>query len=202
MFSHSHMVGAGGVDYGWVGIMPISVKKSKNLVSQLLQMSLTKYGWRSKFSHQMQQAHPGYYQVYLHSHRVNVQLTATEHVGIHKYNWDYPDQDQKIIILAASYSLSPDKCIDASVTISSNQTISGFIYASGAISKRFGGVKTYFYANITTPFISFGTYDETGIHPLGITASGCKSGAYVIFASEKQPIEMKVGISYVGLVQA
>jgi hypothetical protein len=33
MFSHSHMVGAGGVDYGWVGIMPISVKKSKNLVS-------------------------------------------------------------------------------------------------------------------------------------------------------------------------
>jgi hypothetical protein len=25
MFSHSHMVGAGVADYGWVGVMPISV---------------------------------------------------------------------------------------------------------------------------------------------------------------------------------
>ena len=41
MFSHSHMVGAGIADYGWVGVMPISVDKNTNLASQLQVMLST-----------------------------------------------------------------------------------------------------------------------------------------------------------------
>jgi hypothetical protein len=50
--------------------------------------------------------------------------------------------------------------------------------------------------------VSFGTFDDSGVHPLGVTANGCKAGAYVVFASEKGPVEFKVGISYISLVQA
>ena len=30
-FSHLHMVGSGAVDYGWIGLFPVAVKKNQNL---------------------------------------------------------------------------------------------------------------------------------------------------------------------------
>jgi putative alpha-1,2-mannosidase len=102
-------------------------------------MLSTKHGWRSKFSHQMEQAHPGYYHVYLHTHRVNVELSASEHVGAHKYQWDYPDRDLRVVIFHASYTLNPGACDEASVTVS-GQSVTGFVHANGGLSSRFGGV--------------------------------------------------------------
>jgi len=31
MFSHLHLVGAGVVDYGWLGVIPISINSSKDV---------------------------------------------------------------------------------------------------------------------------------------------------------------------------
>lgn len=50
-FSHLHMVGPGVVDYGWLGIMPVSVGANKNLANTLGRWTKSKYGYRSTYSH-------------------------------------------------------------------------------------------------------------------------------------------------------
>jgi len=54
------------------------------------------YGFRSTFSHLNESASPGYYRVYLRDSRVMVELTATEHVGYHRYTFD--PQSPKVIL--------------------------------------------------------------------------------------------------------
>lgn len=51
-FSHTHMMGAGVVDYGNVGVMPTSELNSK---------MVTNNGYRSKFNHKNETASPGRY---------------------------------------------------------------------------------------------------------------------------------------------
>jgi hypothetical protein len=49
-FSHTHMMGAGVVDYGNIGVM-VTTKLNSSVV--------TKNGYRSRFSHQRETASPG-----------------------------------------------------------------------------------------------------------------------------------------------
>ena len=44
-------------------------------------------GYRSRFSHSTEEAHPGYYKVKLDDYNINVELTATTRVGFHKYTF-------------------------------------------------------------------------------------------------------------------
>jgi hypothetical protein len=50
------MVGSGVVDYGWLGIMPISISKDKSVSTTLNKWIKKLYGFRSKFSHEREHA--------------------------------------------------------------------------------------------------------------------------------------------------
>ena len=50
-FSHLHMVGAGVVDLGWIGMFPVTIETKKGISKSLNKMINKKYGYRSKFSH-------------------------------------------------------------------------------------------------------------------------------------------------------
>lgn len=65
MFSHLHMVGSGAVDYGWLGILPISIPKNENLTKIIGEKSSKRNGFRSAFSHNFEVSEPGYYKVLL-----------------------------------------------------------------------------------------------------------------------------------------
>lgn len=60
-FSHLHMVGPGVVDYGWLGIMPISIGHRYDVIKTVSKYAKKKYGFRSRFSHDKEKAAPGYY---------------------------------------------------------------------------------------------------------------------------------------------
>lgn len=51
-FSHTHMMGAGVVDYGHIGVMA-----TREMTTKII----TNDGYRSKFSHQNETAYPGSY---------------------------------------------------------------------------------------------------------------------------------------------
>ena len=82
-FSHTHLQGTGVSDYGDILMMPCTqFKPGANKWSDR---------YSSRFSHENEIAHAGFYSVYLDDHQIQVDLTATERVGIHRYQLDEPD---------------------------------------------------------------------------------------------------------------
>src|SRR5260370_35113925 len=56
--------------------------------------------YRSKFSHEDEEAVPGYYRVYLQDSHVKAELTATERVGIHRYTFPQTENARCLLDLA------------------------------------------------------------------------------------------------------
>ncbi|MDE7442828.1 MAG: glycoside hydrolase family 92 protein, partial [Muribaculaceae bacterium] len=72
-FSHTHLSGTGIGDLGDVTMLPVTDPAQTS----------------SRFSHDREQVRPGYYSVVLDDSGVNVELTATERSGMHRYS--YPE---------------------------------------------------------------------------------------------------------------
>ena len=82
-FSHTHLQGTGVSDYGDILFAPCTQFNSKaNNWSER---------YASRFDHDHEEAHAGYYQVYLKDQNIQVELTATERLGIHRYSLDKAD---------------------------------------------------------------------------------------------------------------
>lgn len=75
-FSHTHLSGTGVADLCDVLLMPLSGG-----------LTTTPAEYRSRFSHELEAAHAGYYRVHLDDPDVDVELTATARVGVHRYRF-------------------------------------------------------------------------------------------------------------------
>ena len=80
-FSHNHLTGTGIGDLGNVLLMP-TVGELK-----LVAGKEPGQGYRARFSHEQEEARPGYYRVFLPDYKINVELTATARVGVHRYTF-------------------------------------------------------------------------------------------------------------------
>lgn len=82
-FSHTHLQGTGVSDYGDILFAPCTQFNA----------GATRWSDRyaSRFSHENEQAHAGYYQVHLDDQRITAELTSTPRVGVHRYRLDKPD---------------------------------------------------------------------------------------------------------------
>lgn len=77
-FSHTHLSGTGVSDLCDVLVMPFAAKPGSDV------QNIT---WSSKFSHEREQAHAGYYRVELPDARVSAELTASPRCGVHRYTF-------------------------------------------------------------------------------------------------------------------
>jgi len=98
-FSHTHLSGTGCGDLldflivprtGEVRLVPGDRKQPET-------------GYRSRFSHANEHAHPGYYSVLLDDTGVRVELTATEHAGFHRYTFPAGDSTHILLDLSHAY---------------------------------------------------------------------------------------------------
>ena len=82
-FPQLHLGGTGIGDLGDILIMPYmgEIKLNKGVETQRYS------GYSSKFSHDNEKVRPGYYAVKLDDYGVEVELTASERVGFHKYKF-------------------------------------------------------------------------------------------------------------------
>ncbi|CAF2134616.1 unnamed protein product [Rotaria magnacalcarata] len=198
IFSHTHVFGAGIVDYGNVGILPVQVNNDNDLQN----MISNKHGYRSTFEHKSEVVEPGYYQVYLNTHKTKVELTATEQVGVHRYSFDDFNEKHRVVLIDSSYALPPYACQQSHVNINStNNEITGSIFFKGFLSRSFGGVTTYFVITFTN-WTDFGVWTEGRLLQGETTAGGCSSGAYVKLPTNQQQVTIYVGISFVSIEQA
>lgn len=198
LFSHTHMFGAGVQDYGEVGIVPVQVDNLR----QLQAMISKRNGYRSAFRHEREIIEPGFYQVFLETHQIQVELTATEQVGIHRYSYEKSQKKQRLILVDNSYTLQANVCSHSQVKIDAvNHEITGSILFEGSLSGRFGGVTTSFVIKLEN-WLNFGTWKSGQIFEGQAETDGCSSGAYIIVPNDQEQVTMYVGISFVSIEQA
>jgi len=146
-FSHNHLTGTGIGDLGNVLLMP-TVGELK-----LVAGKEAGQGYRARFSHEEEEARPGYYRVFLPDSKINVELTATARVGVHRYT--FPEATNSHVILDLWHGIgraNRSRPTDSALTIEDERTVSGFRRSRG-----WGGDKVYFFVlEFSRPFDAAG----------------------------------------------
>ena len=153
-FSHTNLSGTGHSDLGDFLVMPTTGK----LVLQPLQTKDGQKGFYSTFSHDNEQASPGYYKVNLDSYNIKAELTSTERVGFHKYT--FPKSTYAHIILDLVYNIyhHDNKNVWTSIRVENDSLVTGYRQTKGWARDK----KVFFAMQFSKPFKSYGhkKYDK------------------------------------------
>ncbi len=140
-FSHTHLSGTGAIDYGDIRLMPTTGEI--NLIPG--NEEDTQSGYRSSFKHETEKAKPGYYSVKLEDYGILAELTATERVGIHRYQLSKGNTLN--LILDLGEDLGRDKILDANLEWVNDTTVQGYRITEGWANEQ----HVYFYAIFSKP---------------------------------------------------
>jgi len=179
-FTHTHLSGTGCSDYGDILLMPMSGTPSPdNKV----------YG--SSFSHSNEKASPGYYAVKLDDDDINVELTTTERVGLHKYS--FTKAGNANIILDLKHR---DEVIESSLQIINDHTITGMRRSKAWAEDQY----IYFAIEFSKPFTNSGIWHDDKALMDGRSEEGKNLKAWFQFINMDKPTIMaKVAISGVSI---
>ncbi|NJD22173.1 MAG: glycoside hydrolase family 92 protein [Melioribacter sp.] len=146
-FSHTHMNGTGHSDLGDFLIMPTTGKLRLNPGTKENPGS----GYRSRFSHTNEKANPGYYAVHLDDYNIDVELTASDHVGFHKYKFPKTNDAHIILDMTSGIYNYDGKVVWSSVRVENNRLVTGFRQTNGWARTRY----VYFAMEFSKPVKSY-----------------------------------------------
>ncbi len=187
-FSHTRLSGIGVVEYGNVLLMPTMKFKDDYLKES---------SYRVRFSHQNEEARPGYYSVVLDP-GIKVELTATRHCGLHRYT--FPDERGRVVVDAAHAMQSRGVC-GASIEVHpGRKEISGMALNCGRLTGRDKGVEIFFAARFSRDFDKWEVFNKK---KPGASKNGeaGPAGAWVELDT-RQPVTAAVGLSFISAEQA
>lgn len=148
-FSHTHLSGTGAGDMYDLLVMPLNSRFSESLTQE------GRYRPYSKFSHDWEEASPGYYAVDLLSSGIKTELTTTSRVGFHRYT--FPEDENSQLILDLGYSLNWDAPVDTQITIEDDHTISGYRKSTGWARDQ----RVFFVAKFSKPLNRVDLYENS-----------------------------------------
>jgi predicted alpha-1,2-mannosidase len=189
-FSHLHLSGTGVADYGDILLMPTvgALRVVQGDPARGIR------GYWSKFRHADESASPGYYRVKLEDYGIQVELSATKRVGIHKYV--FPKADSASIVIDLKHGLGPDKVEESSLQVVGDDEVVGFRRSQGWAKNQI----IYFAAKFSRPFKSFGIVIDDVIRYQRRKASGDNLKGFVRFKTQaNETILVKVGLSSVSI---
>ena len=180
-FSHTHLSGTGIPDYCDILVMPYTAKGY-----------LDPQDYGSGFDRKNEHAEPGYYKVQLDRTDILAELTATEHVGVHRYTFPSNREIEHLV-----FDLRPrDKVIQSSMTAVSDREVVGFRESSSWAQNQ----KIYFAARFSKPFFASKILDMTMEPHVSLQAvNSTEIIALLDFYSDGEPLVVTVGISAVSV---
>lgn len=128
-FGHMHLSGTGIGCLGDVAFLPVKDFKQTS----------------TRFKHEAEKVHPGYYSVQLTDPNVLVELTATERCGFHRYTFENGAKAQ--LALDLSQCIGWDKLNDCLLTQESATRLTGFRRSNGWAADR----RIYFSIDFSQP---------------------------------------------------
>ena len=184
-FSHTRLVGTGATDGGHFLIQPV---EDNDIQDPSMVMH--------KYSHADELAYPGYYHVGLPDKGIKVELTATERVGLHRYTFDKPSG----FLLNVTHALGGKRSEDGFLRVVNNQHIEGYVRTFGSFAGRYGGIKVYFAARFSSPFISQKVWqDSEEVDP---QESHSSNKLISLFGFDKEEVQIRLAISHVSIKNA
>ncbi|HEV8083956.1 MAG TPA: GH92 family glycosyl hydrolase [Chitinophagaceae bacterium] len=186
-FSHMHTSG-NGMSFGHFLFLPVEISDSLN-VNQYLSGEI-----RNTFNHADEEASPGYYAVKFTNCNIKAELTATTRVGIHRYIYN-ADENASVIVNLEHGLGDYLNLKNAGLNIINDTIISGYRLTDQ-------GVKTYFVAHFSAPFIKADLYDGKNVSSLTKTTNGKSIKALLFFGKLKKPLIIRVGLSFCSVAGA
>ncbi len=152
-FSHTHFSGTGHSDLGDFLLMPICGELKLNPGTA----NNPDAGYRSRFSHEKEQARPGYYSVQLLDDNIKAELTATERVGFHRYSFPVTT-DSAHVILDMRHGIYdyPGKDVWTFIRVENDTLVTGFRQTRGWARTRY----LYFAMTFSKPILHFGRQND------------------------------------------
>ncbi len=139
-FSQTRLNGTGCPDLGDVLILPFTgapVRKE----------------YKSTFNKKQEAASPGYYSVILSDFKIKAEITATEHVAIHRYTFSDTEKQQLLIDFQSALVGAKDQLythvLDAKVNIEGTKNISGYTQTKVWLDRTY-----YYILEFNKPFTS------------------------------------------------
>ena len=188
-FSHTHLDGTGCADLGDFLFMPTVGKLQ---FEPGLERD-TSTGYRSSFSHDQETAKPGYYTVKLLDYDIDVELTASPRVGVHRYT--FPKTKQANVIMDLTHYIGGSNIRESKAMIVGNNEVRGYVRKSGWSPDRF----MYFVAKFSRPFDNCGIVADGKELDSSVKSSDARRiQCFASFdATTKRELVVKVGISAV-----
>ncbi len=187
-FSHTHLSGTNFGELYDILFMP-----SVGVVSfDANVIDFPRRDLRSRFSHQNEEASPGYYRVLLTDYNVDVELTATQRCGVHRYT--FPRSDNSVVLIDLGFSINSDQPTETRMNVDNDSVISGYRFSTGYANDQ----KVFFIAKFSKPFKKFalGVGRTLGVGNRSLTGRNVK-GVFKYSTSPGDPLIIKVGISFV-----
>ncbi len=183
-FSQTHLSGTGIGDLGDVLMMPYTGDIKTNPGSQTDPTS----GYGSHYSHTRETARPGYYAVQLDDRNIQVELTATERVGIHRYT--FPAGKTARVVVDLQQGIGWDAPVETFIRQKDAYTLEGYRFSKGWAEDQ----RLWFAIRSNVPFKDFNVFDGDAIQP-GKELKAVKTKGVMSFAANTKQVTLKVGIS-------
>ena len=181
-FSHTHLSGTGISDYADVLLMPITDNY------QYFE-GAGEYGFESSFSHKNEIAEAGYYKVKLDRYDIDVELTATERTGMHRYH--FPRNTNAQVVLDLKHR---DIVLESSLKINGTNEVVGMRRSRAWAQDQY----VYFVIQFPKPFQAYKLISKDRLVSGKEEINGINLKAIFNFY-ETDELIAKVGISAVSI---
>ena len=191
-FAQLHLSGTGIGDLSDVLLMPT------NAAVDLQHFGKTRDSlpYTSHFSHGEEEASPGYYNVLLKDHNIQVELTANDYVAYHKYT--YHSADKPSFIIDLGYAVNWDKPLDSALKMDSDGLIVGHRFSTGWAKNQ----KVFFVIETSSPIIGQSLIGDSLEAGEATEAKGVKAGGQFFFKEGIGSVEVKIAVSSVSIANA
>ena len=185
-FCHLNVSGTGMSDLGELTIMPATGELKYNAGNQDNHMS----GYSSLYRKNTEINTVGYYKVDLERYDINVELTASERVGFHRYT--YPNSDNSRVIIDLGEG-SADRPTETYLKKIDDTTFEGYRFSSGWARDQ----REYFTLVISKPVKDFILYDGGNRHDSDELKGEFVKGFLEFETKKNEEIYVKMGVSTV-----
>lgn len=188
-FSHTHLSGTGCIDLGDILFRPTTQSPDLTAEGSICRPAV--------FSHKDEKASAGYYSVLLKDEGIKAELTATTHVGVHRYT--FPSAKPVTIIIDLAHLLDNEYIYEAGLERTASNEIAGMRRTRGWTDNQY----VYFVARFSKPFQTVGFVQDRKMFSAEAKLTGTDLQAVLAFDDkDSEPVIAKVGLSIVSVDNA
>jgi len=144
-FAQMHLSGTGIGDLGDISLMPV-----------LGEVQTNREGLCALFTHDKEEAEPNYYSVELEGSGIQVELTATPRVALHRYTFPR-DTVQPAVVIDLEHGIGWDSPVEGYLEWDGDRTVKGYRVSTGWARHQ----EVYFTAVFSVPVKAVQMYEGT-----------------------------------------